>query len=371
MGHKILLADDSITIQKVVELILADEGFELRITGDGQEAFKVMQEYKPDIVLADVEMPKMNGYELCKRIKTDSRLRATPVVLMVAAFDIFDEQKAAEAMADGNLPKPFGKDEFLSVIKDLLKKPSDTEQGHEEKAVEKVSGMFSSQKAAETSEEAEKEDEESELSEQEFTPEQGEPVSGNVNQDDRLLLDELSAGEESARKLEPGYRKAAEFGLSADEVQGIIRETVENMIERALPDMTGMVMESVKASVPQKEIVTAIYKEAVKESIDEIKGEEDLQFAGKIRAALLPGIPAKDEIADAVRATLAELLKDVVSDEMKEHLTKLMHETLVSSFRDIILSVAWEVIPRVATSVIEAEIKKLTSNNDDRDDYQR
>jgi CheY-like chemotaxis protein len=375
MGHKILLADDSITIQKVVELILADEGFELRITGDGQEALKVMQEYKPDIVLADVEMPKMNGYELCKRIKTDSGLRATPVVLMVAAFDIFDEQKAAEAMADGNLPKPFGKDEFLSMIEEILvrEKPSDLEQGHEEKAREEVSGMFSSQKAVETSADAEKADEESELSEPEFTSEQGQPVSDNVNQDDRLLLDELAAGEDAVRTVEAAYRKAAESGvrLSADEVQGIIRETVENMIERALPDMTGMVMESVKASVPQKEIVTAIYKETVKESIDEIKGEEDLQFAEQIRAALLPRIPAKDEIADAVRTALAELLKDVVSDEMKEHLTKLMHETLVSSFRDIILSVAWEVIPRVATSVIEAEIKKLTSNNDDRDDYLR
>jgi len=365
MGHKLLLADDSITIQKVVELILADEGFELKITGDGQDALKVMQEYRPDIVLADVEMPKMNGYELCKRIKTEPRLSSTPVVLLVAAFDVFDEQKAAEAMADGHLPKPFGKDEFLSMIEEILvrEKPSDLEQGHEEKVREEVAGVSSGDKTAETDE---KLVEKSVLFEPEFTSEQGQSVLDYVQQGEELSLDEFLGSIESRVEQRKSYRKTAESGarFSAEEVRETVRETIENMIERALPDMTGMIMESIKASIPQKEIVSAIYKEAIKESIDETKVEEDLQFAEKIRAALLPGIPAKDEIADAVRAALADLLKDVVSDEMKDHLTKLMHETLVSSFCDIILSVAWEVIPRVATSVVEAEIKKLTSNND-------
>ena len=71
MSYKLLLADDSVTIQKVVELILAEEDFDIRSVGSGEEALALLTEFSPDIILADIEMPKTNGYQLCETIKQD------------------------------------------------------------------------------------------------------------------------------------------------------------------------------------------------------------------------------------------------------------------------------------------------------------
>ena len=363
MEYKLLLADDSITIQKVVELIIGDEGFELKITSDGQEALKVIHEYKPDIVLADIEMPKMNGYELCRNIKFDPELQSTPVILLVAAFDVFDEQKAAEVKADRHLPKPFGKDEFLSIIADVLEDKKISESVKEESLEVKRGWDADDEEIKESTVEKDIEAVELEEIEQleiadhmidelQFTEE---PSSFKDFNDSSVI--EAKEDRYSALNLD--------VSMPPEKMQDAIGKAIENMVERALPDMTSMIMDSIKASIPQKDIITAIFKETIKESIDETKGEANFQFGQKIQEALLSGIPDKEEITVTIKATLAELLKEVVSDEMKEHLTQLMRETLVSLFRDIILSVAWEVIPRVATSIIEEEIKKLTSNTDE------
>jgi CheY-like chemotaxis protein len=81
LAHKLLLADDSITIQKVVELILAEEDFDLKSTNNGEEALALLSSFKPDVVLADIEMPKMNGYQLCEKIKQDPSTSNIPVIL--------------------------------------------------------------------------------------------------------------------------------------------------------------------------------------------------------------------------------------------------------------------------------------------------
>jgi CheY-like chemotaxis protein len=69
MARKLLLADDSITIQKVVELILSEEDFDIQSVSNGEDALAVMDSFLPDIVMADIEMPKVNGYQLCEKIR--------------------------------------------------------------------------------------------------------------------------------------------------------------------------------------------------------------------------------------------------------------------------------------------------------------
>ncbi|HDH02517.1 MAG TPA: response regulator, partial [Nitrospirae bacterium] len=116
MSKKLLLADDSITIQKVVELILADEGFEIKSVGDGEHAWALIKEFMPDIVLADIEMPKMNGYQLCEKIKEDENTRDIPVILLAGAFEPIDEDLLKEAGADDYIVKPFESQELISKI---------------------------------------------------------------------------------------------------------------------------------------------------------------------------------------------------------------------------------------------------------------
>ena len=114
--RKLLLADDSPTIQKVINLTFGDEGMEVVAVSDGDEALRVLEEQRPDILLADVWMPGASGYELCERVKGDERLRHTPVVLLVGAFEPFNEAEARRVGADTVLTKPF------QSIRDLVSK---------------------------------------------------------------------------------------------------------------------------------------------------------------------------------------------------------------------------------------------------------
>ena len=120
MGHRLLLADDSITIQKVVELILAEEDFEIRSTNNGEEALSVITSFNPDIVLADIEMPKMNGYQLCEKIKQDPSTSHIPVILLTGAFEPIDEDLAKHVKADDFIVKPFESQELISKINAAL-----------------------------------------------------------------------------------------------------------------------------------------------------------------------------------------------------------------------------------------------------------
>jgi CheY-like chemotaxis protein len=106
-GRKLLLADDSITIQKVVDLTFADEGVSVVCVNNGREAIDWLQEFTPDIVLADVFMPLVNGYEVCEYIKQNEKLKHIPVMLLVGYFEPFDEEEARRVGADDTLTKPF------------------------------------------------------------------------------------------------------------------------------------------------------------------------------------------------------------------------------------------------------------------------
>ena len=106
-GRKLLLADDSATIQKVIDLTFTDEGVQVVAVGDGQEAIDRLDDFAPDIVLADVFMPSRNGYEVCEYVKTNEKLKHIPVVLLVGSFEPLDEAEARRVGADDILTKPF------------------------------------------------------------------------------------------------------------------------------------------------------------------------------------------------------------------------------------------------------------------------
>src|SRR5437870_4615466 len=120
MGSKILLADDSITIQKVVNLTFGDEGIEVVAVSNGDVAERRLNEIKPDLVLADIFMPGKNGYELCEAIKENSQFRNVPVVLLVGAFEPFDQAEAQRVRADAHLTKPFESRTLVETVRRLI-----------------------------------------------------------------------------------------------------------------------------------------------------------------------------------------------------------------------------------------------------------
>lgn len=120
MMKKLLLADDSITIQKVVGIIFSTEEYQLEMTDDGNSAFDKALTEIPDLVIADISMPGKDGFELCRAIKSEPSLSNTSVLLLPGAFDHFDETKAGEVCADGWLTKPFESQALLDKVSQLL-----------------------------------------------------------------------------------------------------------------------------------------------------------------------------------------------------------------------------------------------------------
>jgi len=123
MGKKILLADDSITIQKVIELTFSDEDFEVVTVGNGRLAIERVLDVRPDVVLCDIIMPEKDGYEVCDFIKKTPQLAHVPVLLLTGAFEPFDQERAARVGCDGFLAKPFEPQTLIARVKELLSQP--------------------------------------------------------------------------------------------------------------------------------------------------------------------------------------------------------------------------------------------------------
>ena len=124
-GKKLLLADDSLAVQKVIDLTFTDEGMQVTTVSDGQRALEQLEQVAPDVVLADVFMPGVGGYELCEFIKQSERFRNVPVMLLVGSFEPFDEAEARRAGADDVVTKPF------QSIRELISRSEERRVGKE------------------------------------------------------------------------------------------------------------------------------------------------------------------------------------------------------------------------------------------------
>ncbi len=240
--RKLLLADDSITIQKVVNLTFADEGIEVISVGDGDSAMRKFDEFMPDLVMADVNMPGLTGYEICRIIKQTEETRHIPVILLVGSFEPFDEEEAENVGADAFLTKPFQSiRQLVNKVTDLLnQKQSVAEESPSEPQIAPPTATF-----ADTLE-FENKDEEAGT---EF---------GDAGMDDEMI--ETSAANDFVSEPEPAYQAESTIDfaktqpLNADDWKGFnilpvgdlaevetaenqepVAETAEVMPERAEP----------------------------------------------------------------------------------------------------------------------------------------
>lgn len=122
MALRVLLADESSTIKKVMQLALQDFAVEVKSVPVGIDVLAVTKTFKPDIIFADVLLTKRSGYEVCSDIKKDSDTLNVPVVLMWSGFMELDEAKASDCKADRRLEKPFDADTLRGIVKDLVQK---------------------------------------------------------------------------------------------------------------------------------------------------------------------------------------------------------------------------------------------------------
>jgi twitching motility two-component system response regulator PilH len=118
----ILLVEDSKPTREMMTKLLTEHGSIVDVANDGIEALSILGKKQFDIVVLDIIMPKMNGYEVCRRIKSDPKIQATPVLICSSKGEEFDRYWGMKQGADAYIAKPFQPKELISTIKQLLRK---------------------------------------------------------------------------------------------------------------------------------------------------------------------------------------------------------------------------------------------------------
>jgi two-component system cell cycle response regulator len=122
MALRVLLADNSETIKKAIQVTLQDYAIDLRVVNLGVDVLDVALKFKPDIIFVDILLQKKSGYEVARELKTHPQLSTSPIVLMWSGFMEFDEQKAKGSLADATLEKPFDAQMLRGVVQKLVNK---------------------------------------------------------------------------------------------------------------------------------------------------------------------------------------------------------------------------------------------------------
>lgn len=121
MSSKVLVVEDSLAQRQMISDLLKGSGLKVEVASNGEEALKLVETYSPDIVVLDIVMPQMNGYELCRRLKNDPKTQNVPVVMCSSKGEEFDRYWGMRQGADAYIAKPFQPVELIGTVKQLLR----------------------------------------------------------------------------------------------------------------------------------------------------------------------------------------------------------------------------------------------------------
>ena len=374
MVYKLLLADDSITMQKLVELILAEEGFEIMSTSNGEEALAGIPSFQPDIVLADVEMPKINGYQLCDKIKQNTSTSRLPVILLAGAFEQFDEELAKKVGADDFIIKPFESQELIGKVHAALAVSAVTKE--ESVAVPSMK---------------EKTPEEDLWAMEEILETAGAKTETDAGVKEEIVLEE--AVQPVTEETELAEVKIIEVELpSKDELKEIFEKNVRDKIDTSLSSLN--IKESlVNSYMPQlkdsfidiKEGILASIIPSIKDSVEKIVGETAsdltegvlrdsmkvaleslLNRAEKEIINIIPGLTERI-LSDTLRTSLDPVIKETekaINETLPDLFEKMIRDELSSTFESLtkeIEKIVWKTVPDLAEAIILKEIERIRS----------
>ena len=120
-SSRVLIADDIQQNRELLEAYLADEGYEILMASDGQQTMQLVDRHQPDLILLDIMMPRMSGYEVCSQIKGDAARRGIMVLIVTALNEAGDIEKAVNAGCDDFLTKPVNRLELRTRVRSLLR----------------------------------------------------------------------------------------------------------------------------------------------------------------------------------------------------------------------------------------------------------
>ncbi|MBK4731643.1 response regulator transcription factor [Oxynema sp. CENA135] len=120
MSAQLLLVDDEPGLREAVQAYLEDEGFQVEVASNAEQGWELLQQKLPELVITDIMMPHVDGYEFLKQLREDPRFKALPVVFLTARGMTGDRIQGYQAGCDAYLSKPFDPDELVAIVKNLL-----------------------------------------------------------------------------------------------------------------------------------------------------------------------------------------------------------------------------------------------------------
>jgi DNA-binding response OmpR family regulator len=120
MAKKVLIVDDEANIVISLEFLMEQAGYEIRIAQNGQEAMEAVENFQPDLILLDVMMPKINGFDVCRRIREDPARKNVKIVMLTAKGREVEVTKGLALGADAYITKPFSTKELMAEVRRML-----------------------------------------------------------------------------------------------------------------------------------------------------------------------------------------------------------------------------------------------------------
>ena len=120
MAHRILIADDEPNIVLALEFLMKKEGYEVQTVSDGEEALRTIEKSPPDLILLDIMMPKLDGYEVCQRIRSDPSMKDIVIIMLTAKGREVEREKGLALGADFYITKPFSTREVVKKVREVL-----------------------------------------------------------------------------------------------------------------------------------------------------------------------------------------------------------------------------------------------------------
>ena len=361
MGHKLLLADDSITIHKIVRIIFPGDSYELTVVDNGNDALCRAREILPDVMLIDAVMPGRDGYEVCREARKDPLLSGVPILLLTGVFDPFDETVARESGADDFIAKPFESQVLIDKVAELVSLGASRRSAVPPPVDTRPSGI------PETGSPAPAEWAAAEVLPPDAIPEAeagttGSPAitSSAATAEEPLVIEEVTAlvdpwgmggGEEEPSAIPFGAVASPQEGESLDTLEELVPLPVEEEIQ---PSPVGEA--TAGGAVCQGPICDSRNLQGILEGGLLLAEEGGTTVPGREAAGAAPQSVVSPPMSAASREDHPASSDGVATvDLSEEHLVAALSKVS----RDVIERIVWEVVPDLAESLIREEIRKI------------
>ncbi len=377
MSKKILLADDSITIQKVISITFSSPDYEITIVDNGNDAIKKAGDVKPDIILTDIVMPGKNGYEVCDAVKGNPALQNIPVLLLTGAFEAFDEQKAKQSGADAWLSKPFETQALIDKVNTLLSKPAVKKPAEARPPVSRPAptppptsrpGVPPPPPPRRPAAAApappppprpaqpkpkERVEEIRELSEAESFEVTGDTIGDESGWETVPFGEEASTGvKEKQEGIEveefPGEKLSSEQFMEESKPSELSETSEELSV--GFGDLEEAMEEEVKPGEP------APVQEQYEQTFEEREISRPLEEHGVTQREVSPTAGLrKEELLEQTSRKIDSMLKQILPDAVKQAVENKIDELV----REVAEKIIWEVVPALTETMIKEEIQRL------------